>query len=130
MALTPQQEQAATSPNSVAITAGAGTGKTYMLARRYLFHLQAQNLSPLQIVAMTFTDKGLVLATEKFWSLRNSVLPKVIETVRGQLRVAHGVLNVLMSEIVLNGAGIMPVINKLVTTTMAQHVRMNRESEE
>jgi ATP-dependent helicase/nuclease subunit A len=60
MALTSQQQQAATSANSVAITAGAGTGKTYMLAGRYLFHLQKQNLSPLQIVAMTFTDKAAI----------------------------------------------------------------------
>jgi ATP-dependent helicase/nuclease subunit A len=57
MDLTPQQEQAAQSPTSVAITAGAGTGKTHMLAGRYLFHLQ-QGLSPLEIVAMTFTDKA------------------------------------------------------------------------
>ncbi|AIE75754.1 MULTISPECIES: UvrD-helicase domain-containing protein [unclassified Synechocystis] len=60
MALTPQQKQAATSSKSVAITAGAGTGKTYMLAGRYLFHLQTQDLSPLQIVAMTFTDKAAI----------------------------------------------------------------------
>ncbi|MBE9239960.1 UvrD-helicase domain-containing protein [Synechocystis salina] len=60
MALTPQQEQAVTSATSVAITAGAGTGKTYMLAERYLFHLQTQDLSSLQIVAMTFTDKAAI----------------------------------------------------------------------
>jgi ATP-dependent helicase/nuclease subunit A len=57
MDLTPQQKQAAQSKTSVAITAGAGTGKTHMLAGRYLFHLQ-QGLSPLEIVAMTFTDKA------------------------------------------------------------------------
>ncbi|MBE9175555.1 UvrD-helicase domain-containing protein [Synechocystis salina LEGE 06155] len=70
MALTPQQEQASTSATSVAITAGAGTGKTYMLAGRYLFHLRAQGLSPLQIVAMTFTDKA---ATELRSRIRQTV---------------------------------------------------------
>ena len=70
MALTSQQEQAATSATSVAITAGAGTGKTYMLAGRYLFHLREQNLSPLQIVAMTFTDKA---ATELRSRIRQTV---------------------------------------------------------
>ena len=70
MALTSQQKQAATSATSVAITAGAGTGKTYMLASRYLFHLRTQSRSPLQIVAMTFTDKA---ATELRSRIRQTV---------------------------------------------------------
>ncbi|MFM1841288.1 MAG: hypothetical protein RLZZ490_19, partial [Cyanobacteriota bacterium] len=70
MALTSQQEQAANASKSVAITAGAGTGKTYMLASRYLFHLRTQSRSPLQIVAMTFTDKA---ATELRSRIRQTV---------------------------------------------------------
>ncbi|MEB3227071.1 MAG: UvrD-helicase domain-containing protein [Synechocystis sp.] len=70
MALISQQKQAATSATSVAITAGAGTGKTYMLASRYLFHLRTQSRSPLQIVAMTFTDKA---ATELRSRIRQTV---------------------------------------------------------
>ena len=58
MSLTPEQQQAAHAPGSVSITAGAGTGKTYMLAERYYFHLDKGNLSPLEIVAMTFTNKA------------------------------------------------------------------------
>jgi len=57
MALTEQQARAAHAPGSVAVTAGAGTGKTHMLAERYLFWLR-QGYSPLQIVAVTFTDKA------------------------------------------------------------------------
>ena len=38
--------------------AGAGTGKTYMLAERYYFHLNSDGFSPLEVVAMTFTNKA------------------------------------------------------------------------
>ena len=34
--LTPEQRRAASAPGSVAVVAGAGTGKTKMLAHRYL----------------------------------------------------------------------------------------------
>jgi len=55
--LTEQQQVAAYANFSVAVTAGAGTGKTHMLAERYLHHLMS-GYSPLQIVAMTFTEKA------------------------------------------------------------------------
>lgn len=70
MSLTPDQERAAHAPHSVCITAGAGTGKTFMLAARYLYHLQ-QGYSPLQIVAVTFTNKA---ATELRSRIRQTVL--------------------------------------------------------
>jgi ATP-dependent helicase/nuclease subunit A len=40
---------------SLVISAGAGTGKTHQLTNRYLYHLEIR-LSPLHIVAVTFTD--------------------------------------------------------------------------
>lgn len=55
--LTPDQERAALAEGSVAVVAGAGTGKTHMLAYRYLHHLR-QGLSPLGIVAVTFTERA------------------------------------------------------------------------
>lgn len=58
MSLTPEQERAAHAPGSVAVTAGAGTGKTHMLTARYRHHLTAHGLSPLEIVAVTFTKKA------------------------------------------------------------------------
>ncbi|WP_199246559.1 exodeoxyribonuclease V subunit beta [[Phormidium] sp. ETS-05] len=58
MNLTPQQQKAATAKASVAVIAGAGTGKTHMLAARYLHHITNHGLSPLQIVACTFTEKA------------------------------------------------------------------------
>jgi ATP-dependent helicase/nuclease subunit A len=54
--LTEEQRAAAHAPHSVAVTAGAGTGKTHMLAERYLFHLTHLNFSPLNLVAVTFTN--------------------------------------------------------------------------
>jgi ATP-dependent helicase/nuclease subunit A len=55
--LNPEQEMAATAPGSVVVTAGAGTGKTAMLARRYLHHLR-HGLRPLEVVAVTFTRRA------------------------------------------------------------------------
>lgn len=58
MNLTKDQERAATADGSVAVTAGAGTGKTSMLAARYLHHVKTHKMSPLSVVAVTFTDKA------------------------------------------------------------------------
>ncbi|MEX6778483.1 UvrD-helicase domain-containing protein [Limnospira fusiformis] len=58
MSLTNAQQAAATSPQSIIVTAGAGTGKTYMLVERYLYYLVEKGLSPLEIVAVTFTEKA------------------------------------------------------------------------
>ncbi|MBO9542624.1 UvrD-helicase domain-containing protein [bacterium] len=58
MSLTPEQALAAHAPGSVAVTAGAGTGKTHMLTARYRYHLEQHGLSPLEIVAVTFTKKA------------------------------------------------------------------------
>lgn len=53
-----KQKEAAEAETSVAVTAGAGTGKTAMLSHRYLHHVKVDDLSPLAIVAVTFTDKA------------------------------------------------------------------------
>lgn len=74
--LTSEQQAAAYTPNSVVVTAGAGTGKTHMLAERYLYYLQARNLSPLQIVAVTFTEKA---ATELRSRIRALVIQQMPE---------------------------------------------------
>ena len=56
--LTREQRAAVEADGSVAVTAGAGTGKTHMLTERYLHHVQAHGLGPLEIVAATFTDRA------------------------------------------------------------------------
>lgn len=58
MKLTDDQKLAAKASGSVAVTAGAGTGKTRMLAERYLHHVREHRMSPLSVVAVTFTDKA------------------------------------------------------------------------
>ncbi|QQS32218.1 MAG: UvrD-helicase domain-containing protein [Acidobacteriota bacterium] len=58
VSLNPDQQRAATAATSVAVTAGAGTGKTAMLSHRYLHHVSVDGLSPLSIVAVTFTEKA------------------------------------------------------------------------
>ena len=71
MGLTIEQEKAAHASGSVAVTAGAGTGKTHMLTERYLHFLRdPQGFSPLQIIAVTFTDKA---ATELRSRIRQAV---------------------------------------------------------
>ncbi|BAW97988.1 ATP-dependent nuclease subunit A (plasmid) [[Synechococcus] sp. NIES-970] len=70
MPLTEQQKAAVISKTSVSITAGAGTGKTHMLAARYLHHLNNDGLSPLEVVAMTFTEKA---ATELRARIRQAI---------------------------------------------------------
>ena len=56
--LTSDQRRAAEAIESVAVLAGAGTGKTHMLSARYLYHVTAFGLSPIEIVAVTFTRKA------------------------------------------------------------------------
>src|SRR6476469_6589712 len=55
---TPKQQEAIGACSSVAVTAGAGTGKTAMLAARFVHHVVNDGLSPIQIAAVTFTDKA------------------------------------------------------------------------
>ena len=58
MELTPKQQEAVDAKGSVTVTAGAGTGKTALLAKRYVRHVVGDGLSPIQIVAVTFTEKA------------------------------------------------------------------------
>src|SRR5262249_51988785 len=53
------------------------------------------------------------------------IAPKTLETSRRQLSVAHRVLYRLVSQIALDRARIDALIGQLVTTSMAQHVRVD-----
>lgn len=44
-------------PLSLVIKAGAGTGKSHLLTERYLYHVKS-GMSPLEVVAITFTEKA------------------------------------------------------------------------
>src|SRR3954464_10554106 len=58
MTLTEEQQQAVKARSSVVVVAGAGTGKTHMLTERYFHHLSEDGFSPLEVVAVTFTEKA------------------------------------------------------------------------
>src|SRR6185369_170012 len=74
MELTQQQARAAYTETSVVVTAGAGTGKTAMLAERFLHHIKTDGLRPIEIVAVTFTEKA---ASELRQRIRKTLTEKI-----------------------------------------------------
>lgn len=88
MGLTKDQKRAVEANGDVCVTAGAGTGKTHMLSARYLQLLRAHNLSPLEIVATTFTEMA---ASELRARIRKDVvqaLPPFAPEVAAELEAA------------------------------------------
>jgi superfamily I DNA/RNA helicase len=81
LSLTEEQRRVVDAIGSVVVVAGAGTGKTHMLTERYLHHLSEDGLSPLEVVAVTFTEK----AAEELRS-------RVRERVRGRLSAREDLL--------------------------------------
>jgi ATP-dependent helicase/nuclease subunit A len=92
VSLTPDQARAAFSERSVAVVAGAGTGKTHMLASRYLHHLR-QGLSPLEIVAVTFTEKAAAELRARIRAYARAELPEqpeaLVELEAAQISTVH-----------------------------------------
>ena len=60
--------------DKLAVSAGAGAGKTSMLVKRYLHHVENQGLSPLEIVAVTFTDAAAAELRSRIRSAMEEVL--------------------------------------------------------
>ena len=79
MSLTSQQQAAAYAPHSIAVTAGAGTGKTYMLVERYLYYLRERQISPLEMVAVTFTEKAASELRSRIRSTVSQEFPEAVE---------------------------------------------------
>jgi hypothetical protein len=69
---------------------------------------------------------GRVTASEV--ARNQSVVPESLKPVRSKLRVSHSVLDVPMTEIVLDRAGVVSLIGELETAGVAQHVRVNGEA--
>jgi ATP-dependent helicase/nuclease subunit A len=70
--LTPQQQQAVSCREvSVVLSSGAGCGKTHVLTRRYLSHLEQDGAEVGHIVAITFTDRAARQMRER---IRGAVL--------------------------------------------------------
>ncbi|MDJ1434605.1 UvrD-helicase domain-containing protein [Halostagnicola sp. A-GB9-2] len=92
--LTAEQQDALIQDRNVAITAGAGTGKTTTLAERYVTILDENpDLTPENIVTITFTRKAAAELTER---VREEVYEK-LETVNSgdEYHRWRGVLDVL-----------------------------------
>ena len=56
-----------------------------------------------------------------------SVRPKPLESLGAEFRIAHGMRDVPVPEILLDGARVVTVVGELEPGRMAQHVRMNWE---
>ena len=106
---TDQQLQAITTiDNNVAVSAGAGSGKTRVLVERFLHILeQGKNVSPKEILAITFTRKA---AGEMKERVRVSMEDRLADDVNGfwknhlqeleraQITTIHGFCNRLLKE--------------------------------
>src|SRR5262245_47527871 len=60
-------------------------------------------------------------------SMAEASAPEVLESVRRQLGVAHRVLDVLVTKVRLQRAGIVASIGQRVTGRVAEHVRLDRK---
>jgi ATP-dependent helicase/nuclease subunit A len=66
MAATERQKMAITMHDrSMVVTAGAGTGKTFVLVEKYLNLIDQEGLRPGEILALTFTDKAAAEMKER-----------------------------------------------------------------
>src|SRR5262245_33654021 len=82
MELTDQQKRAAGARGSVAVTAGAGTGKTAMLAERFFHHVDIDEMRPIEIVAVTFTEKAAA-------ELRQRIRKTLVERTNNEEKIAE-----------------------------------------
>jgi ATP-dependent helicase/nuclease subunit A len=68
--LTPQQKLSLATDKNIAVTAGAGTGKTRILVERYIHILLTEDVDIKDVLAITFTDKA---AAEMMERVSNSI---------------------------------------------------------
>jgi ATP-dependent helicase/nuclease subunit A len=92
MSLTDEQLRVVEAEASVAVVAGAGTGKTHTLGHRYLQHLR-RGMSPLQIVAVTFTERAAAELRARVRAYVAAELPErpeaLIEVEAAQISTIH-----------------------------------------
>ena len=95
--LTPHQELALTTTGHMALTANAGSGKTFVLARKYLEALTKDNFDIASVAAITYTEKAAselyqkisILIDEKIGESKSISEKRQLETIRRQLVSAN-----------------------------------------
>jgi ATP-dependent helicase/nuclease subunit A len=95
--LTPHQEIALSTSGHMALTANAGSGKTFVLARKYLEALTKDNFEISSVAAITFTEKAAselyfkisILIDEKLNESSSISEKKQLEIIRRQLVSAN-----------------------------------------
>jgi DNA helicase-2/ATP-dependent DNA helicase PcrA len=92
----PQREAVTSSDDHVLVLAGAGSGKTRVLVHRLAWLIQVDHVSPLGILAVTFTNKAAGEMRERSGKLlRVSTRPLWIGTFHG---IAHRLLRMHWKE--------------------------------
>ena len=95
--LTPHQAKALDYKNHISLTANAGSGKTFVLSKRYLEIALNENLPLRNIAAITFTDKAAgelyqkiaKEIDERIKAAEEKSLIEKLEQIRGQLVSAN-----------------------------------------
>jgi DNA helicase-2/ATP-dependent DNA helicase PcrA len=91
-----QREAVTAPPGHVLVLAGAGSGKTRVLVHRIAWLIQVEHVSPLGILAVTFTNKAAGEMRERTGEmLRISTRPLWIGTFHG---IAHRMLRMHWKE--------------------------------
>lgn len=79
--LTPQQKLSLATDKNIAVTAGAGTGKTKILIERYIHILLTESVNIKDVLAITFTDKAAAEMMERVSKRINELLDSDSEDV-------------------------------------------------
>ena len=95
--LTPHQEKALDYKNHISLTANAGSGKTFVLSKRFIKIITEENISLRNIAAITFTDKAAselykkiaILIEESIANSTDKFEIKKLENLRRQLVSAN-----------------------------------------
>lgn len=101
MGLNPRQLEAVAAQGTVAISAGAGTGKTQTMAARYLAHVEA-GMRPLEVVAVTFTVRAASELRRRILEQLREKLPindpRILEVEVAPIGTIHSLCQRICSE--------------------------------
>lgn len=145
MKYTEQQKKAIeTIDRNVCVSAGAGTGKTYVLVQRFIYLLQHTNAEVNEIAAITFTEKAAKEMRDRLRSACNQLMtknPAVWQKHKQNLEhsrigTIHGFCarilreNAFLADIdprfrVLDEAESFTLLNKIVTKNIIKYLEAN-----